>query len=287
MLAKINQIFICKYPFQENNKSHYLVAISLGIWVFAFLWFTEPFELSDFNFYEKTKTIPLYGFFSALSYTLALFVQNYLHKKHKNWILFYEIIFLCISLTIASVFMYIIYHYGLENYNKEYTYFIYLKLIYTPSLVIILPFIVIARLIVAKNLAQKESIENSKDVKVNNKILISGEGKGDVFQIEKEKLVFIKSDNNYLEINYFDENCIKQKCIRGKLKHIKNTFHFLIQPHRSYLVNPVFFISLKKQQQKLYIELIGNNLIPISRNKIAEIKKQLHFTPKTNHFTPK
>lgn len=270
MLSTINLIFKNKYPFEKKKRKHYAIAFSLTLWVFVFLWFTEPFELYRFGLNKKIQVIPLYGIFSGLSYCLAMLLQNHLYKKYNHWTVLFETIFLVLALIIASIFMYTIYYFGIDHYNKAYSYFKYVRLIFTPSLVIILPFIIISRRLIV--------IWSKNNNQENSHIIIKGSGKYEVLQVRREQIIYVKSDNVYVDIFFEEENKIKSQSIRIKLSEIELQLPELIKTHRSYVVNSDFFRGYKKENDKFFVELKYDLMIPVSRAKKENVLKILPLT---------
>lgn len=53
------------YPFQPIKRSHVLLAVALFVWIFVFLFLTEPLDVSVLNTTEKLTYLPLYGLAGA------------------------------------------------------------------------------------------------------------------------------------------------------------------------------------------------------------------------------
>ena len=62
-------------------------------------------------------------------------------------------------------------------------------------------------------------------------------------KIELSNLICINSANNYIEVNYLQDQELKSKLLRTTLKQIHSKVPSLIKVHRSYLVNPVHFMT--------------------------------------------
>ena len=68
-----------KYPFDPSIKHHLIIALGLAIWIFMFLYFTEPLDVSEFQKSEKLIYLPLYGLLGAFCYLVFLPIQNYIY----------------------------------------------------------------------------------------------------------------------------------------------------------------------------------------------------------------
>lgn len=70
-----------KYPFDPSLKHHFIIGIGLVVWIFIFLYYTEPLDVSEFREDEKFLFLIGYGFIGGLCYTIFLPFQQYLYKK--------------------------------------------------------------------------------------------------------------------------------------------------------------------------------------------------------------
>lgn len=77
-----------------------------------------------------------------------------------------------------------------------------------------------------------------------------------------DDLVCVSNAHNYVEIFFIDQSDLKTKLIRTTLKKIQHDFDFLVQVHRSHLINPSHFKSWKNQDT---ISLTQIEL-PVSKN---------------------
>ena len=57
-----------KYLFDPEIKHHLIIGLGVAFWVFAFLFFTEPLDVSELNHSEKLTYLPLYALVGAFSY---------------------------------------------------------------------------------------------------------------------------------------------------------------------------------------------------------------------------
>ena len=259
-----------KFPFDKNKKHHLWVAFGLVLWIFLFLFFTEPFDINKFSNKEKLLFLPFYGLIQGITYLITLLYQNAILKKQQSWFIKNEILFLLILAITGSIINFLFYK-NVIVYNEQYTYdFItYQKLIFLPALTIILPFILLCRYILG--------LFSSKTI-TEKQINIQGEGKHDFIQLKPQELLFVQSSDNYIEINYLEKNQIKKKLIRANLTDVSNSIPELLKTHRSFLINPIHFRQLKIENKKHFIDLGYDILIPVSRSLQSDIKNQLQLT---------
>jgi len=93
-------------------------------------------------------------------------------------------------------------------------------------------------------------------------IIIKEENKLDILKIRKQDLICVSNGQNYVEIFFIDESQLKTKLIRSTLKKVQHDFDFLVQVHRSHLINPAHFKAWKNQDT---ISLTQIEL-PVSKN---------------------
>lgn len=167
-----------------------------------------------------------------LVYVLVSMYQRYLYKKNKKWNISFEI-----SIYILFYLLYtpIAYGFYLSPIIRGYYGFseFFTKIIVNVFF-ILTPLLFFARRYAIKLIPEK-----------TEKITIKGENKLDILKINQADLIGVSKSQNYIEIFYLDNNELKSKLIRSSLKNIQAEFDFLLQVHRSRLINPIHFKSWK------------------------------------------
>jgi DNA-binding LytR/AlgR family response regulator len=118
--------------------------------------------------------------------------------------------------------------------NGGYGFIKFLETIILKSALISTPIIVLARIYVVSLIPAQDDT-----------IIIRGDNKLDILKIKKDELICVSNAQNYVEIFFVEGNEVKVKLIRSTLKKIQNDFDFLIQIHRSHLINPSHFKAWK------------------------------------------
>jgi len=100
------------------------------------------------------------------------------------------------------------------------------------------------------------------------------------FIIASEAVVFIKSEDNYVQIYYMDQQKMKKQILRSSMRALEDVLskHGLVRCHRSYFINPDYIRMLHKDTSgTLVAELSqeGGEAIPVSRKYQEEITKLL------------
>lgn len=260
-----------KYPFDPSVKHHCIIAIGLAIWIFVFLYFTEPLDVNEFGDDEKLIYMPLYGLMGAFCYLIFLPFQHYLYTKNeKNWYvkteLLFFLIFILVSICIARAFYLFVIVYGEPN---PYTFWYHLKTVLIPAFLTILPIIIFGRYAFGKY--KNKKIEAQK-------IEIKGEGNYEGLRILLNDLICVQSSDNYIEVFYLSGNEVKKTLIRNKLSVIADEFSELLRVHRSYIINPYHFKQWKTEKGKLFAELTSSIFAPISNTYKNDAKSVLNST---------
>lgn len=255
------------YPLHKNIKNHLWIALGLAVWIFVFLYLSEPFEIYEFTTAEKWALLPIYGGIEGVCYAVPLWYQVKIIANKGQWTVVNEIIFLLMVVVIGAVLNFLFYT-NVVVYEDEigYSFIEYAYYVYLPALAIILPFIAICRLIIGK-LSQKIQLEDQ--------ITIQGKGSYDFIRLNFGELLFVRSADNYVEIHFVENNVLQKRLLRGTLSELQNSFPDLLKTHRSFLINPIHFKQFVNLDKKLLVDLGFESRIPVSRNLQSEVKNEL------------
>ena len=258
-----------KYPFDPSIKHHIIIALGLAIWIFVFLFFTEPFDVNVFTDSEKLIYLPLYGLLGAICYLLFLPIQSLLFKKNdKNWFVKTEILFFLIFIIIGIVATRLFYLYVIvpgEKYPHDLSY--QLRTVILPVYATILPIIIFGRFAFGKYRNKKTEAQ---------KIEIKGEGNYEGLRLLLNDVICIQSSDNYVEVFYQSGNDVKKSLIRNKLSVVADDFPELLRTHRSYIINPYHFLQWTTENSKLFVVLFRHIEVPVSRTYQNDVKAVLN-----------
>ena len=260
-----------KYPFDPSLKHHLLIALGLFVWIFGFLYLTEPLDVKEFGDNEKLIYLPGYGIVGGLMYLLLLPFQYFLYKKNQQrWFILQEIIFVLSLILVSIVIVRFFYLYVvMVGEQNPYSFFYQLKAITLPAIAIILPIVIVGRFSFGKY--KEKKLEQSK-------IEIKGQGTYDGLRLFLQDLICIQSSDNYVEIFYYSGKDIKKSLIRNKLSTLADEIPELLRVHRSYIINPYHFQQWKTENGKLLAELSSSIFVPISNTYRKEVKSILNST---------
>lgn len=256
------------YPFDPSLKHHAIIAFGLAVWVFAFLYFTEPMDVNEFADREKLIYLPIYGLIAGVCYLCFMPLQNLLYKKSdERWRLSHEIVFIFSFSLVASVFARLFYLYVIvAGQPNPYTLRFHIQGIILPALSVILPILIIGRFAFGKY--KEKQLEDQK-------VEIKGEGNYDSLKLQFNDIIGIQSSDNYVEVWHRSGNVFKKTLIRTKLSGLEEQFPGLLRTHRSYLVNPFHFETFKTEKGKLVLQLSNDFIVPVSKTYQKEVKRSM------------
>ena len=78
-----------KYPFDPSIKHHIIIGFGLSVWIFLFLYFTEPLDVNELDAIQKLIYLPIYGLICGACYSVFIPFQVFLFKKVKTVALVY------------------------------------------------------------------------------------------------------------------------------------------------------------------------------------------------------
>lgn len=270
-LQKTISILNQTFPFDPSTKHHFIIAFGMAIWVFIFLFFTEPLDVNELSGTNKLAILIGYGLLGALLYIIALPFQYWLFKKSKSqWTALNEIMLLTGFVLISIIGLRFFYlQFIIDWHPYRYDFYYHLKSIMLPAMLTILPIVIIGRFAFGKY----------KDKKLEEqKIEIQGEGNYESLRLQRNDLISIQSSDNYIEVYYQDGNSLKKTLIRNKLSVIDESFPELLRTHRSYIINPFHFQSWNTEKGKHVLSLSHAIEVPISKSYLETVKSELNFT---------
>ncbi len=100
------------------------------------------------------------------------------------------------------------------------------------------------------------------------------------FVIAPESVIFIRSEDNYVQIHYLDKNRTKKFILRSSMRALEEdlTKHGLVRCHRSYFINPSYIRLVHRDSSGLIVAELNQDeyeSIPISRKYHDAITKLL------------
>ncbi|GAB5529659.1 MAG: hypothetical protein Roseis3KO_14360 [Roseivirga sp.] len=248
-----------------------LIALGLVIWVFVFLYFTKPLDVTEFGPREQLIYLPLYGVFASLCYLASLPFQYWLYKRQgQRWSVRSELgqflfLFVFAFVVVRLVYFYIV----MDSHPYAYTILYFFTNIYVPAVLTIFPMIAISRWSFGKY--KEKKLEEQK-------IEIKGTGNYESLRLALNDLICIQSSDNYVEVTYKEEGEIKKQLIRNKLTAVEEARPELIRAHRSYLINPHHFKQWRTGNRKVNVVLTSDMEVPVSKTYHEAVETAVNST---------
>ena len=252
------------YPFDPSIKHHLLISLGLALWIFIFLYATEPLDVNEFSDADKLVYLPLYGLLGAVCYIICLPVHHLLLLKKTRWTLAHEIQFTAIFLVVAFVIARAFYLYVVvAGEPNPYSLTYYATSIFFPTVFTVFPIVFLGRWAFGKY--KNKRLEAQK-------IEIKGEGTYEGLRIAWDDLILIQSSDNYVEVSYLDQTQVKKQLIRNKLSMVEKDLPDLLRTHRSFLINPTHFLTWQQEKGKLSLLLSNDIRVPVSKTYSPKVK---------------
>lgn len=226
-----------------------IIGLGIALWIFVFAFVIKPFDDGTLDF--RSWLFMSIGFSSMafLCYGILAVVQKRVYEKISIWNLKFE--------AISLIFFYLIYLIAVYTYYKSpilnggYSFAAFFIIIFIKVALILTPVIILARRYLIKLIPLQDDI-----------LTFKGENKLDILKINKQDFVCISNAQNYVEIFYVENGKLTSKIIRTSLKKVQDDFGFLVQIHRSHLINPIHFKSWRNQNTIILTQIE----LPVSKN---------------------
>ncbi|MFT6961991.1 MAG: hypothetical protein ACJAWV_001715 [Flammeovirgaceae bacterium] len=233
---------------KPSYQYHFLVALAIAIWLSVFLILIAPFDIAELPIEVRLEIMPFYGLISFIGYILLIPLQNWAYKKISKQSIPFEILIIVLFNILVLLGSYIYYKSGIVN--GDYSFVRFTFEIYYPIFIILLPIIVFARWFISKKLASQQS----------TKLILTGDNKLDILQIDENDLICVSSADNYVAVAYVLDNVLNKKLLRTTLKNIEFQLPQLVKVHRSHLINPAHFKEWKNGTTLLLTQIEGAHL---------------------------
>ena len=275
-------------PLSDTIKRDLKALFSIGLGVFLFILFFQPFELNHFTF--NNRLLFLAGFGAIVFLVMAFFhiVLPFLWPKFfkaNSWEsepVYLGSFLICIISSVASAF------YLRYVGSVEITMYLMFKII----IICIAPVVVLQLYIKDQSLRRQIRMlqENLSHVHAKldkyekepgaENIELFSENKTDKILLRSADLVLVRSADNYAEIVYKENDQFKKKLIRNTLRNIEDMLGYypgFIRCHRTCLVNKNYVEKLIRNYMGQKIILKGYDAeIPVSRQYQLLVKEALN-----------
>ncbi|MDC1068117.1 LytTR family DNA-binding domain-containing protein [Candidatus Kapabacteria bacterium] len=277
IIAKLNS----PYPFENSISKRILTALYIGLFVFLFLYIFQPFNI---NLIEKNILNLTLGYGIVTSSVMILFdviVVKILKAvfNEQKWTVGKNILWM-ITIVLLITYGNLFYSDYIRliriSFNNFLTFSLYTSVIGLFPIGFIT--IITQSRLNSKFIKESKSITDSISPNYSDETIIKfdSDNQNDNLELALSRILYIKSEANYVDVYYDDNDVIKTSMIRSSLKSIEDKNDAFFRCHRSFIVNmnKIFKVSGNAQGYKLHFNNTDTS-IPVSRAKNCYIKS--HF----------
>ncbi len=280
MLPTLNK----KYPFNDDLKINLKSFTGIGLGIFLFLLFFQPFALNNPDFENKLLIIAGFGVIALLLLGIIRFlIPSFFPKAFEvqRWTYWKELIINLVFLILNST-AFAFYARYVGQIRITFHSVIILIIITVSAMVVV---IIINEFNRMKNQIKQLNVLTEPDQTVVSEqeddveIEFVSENQSDYFQVFLEQIMLIKSANNYIEVIYKSADKVSRRLIRNTIKNTEEHFSkypSLVRCHRSCIVNKNYIQKLLKRSDGLKLVLFDYpQEIHVSRQYALKIKEAM------------
>jgi len=228
--------------------------------------FLEPFNTNEYK--SDYRTILLLGFGGivfCIHLIQSMLENRWYNKKNKVWLISYEIFSTILFFISSGTIIYLYNRRVINNLNYSLgSYLWYHTHIVVAMIPILTPVIVYLRQTFGEHITPPSP----------DSYIITGKNKNEHLELQKNTLLYVQAEENYINIYFIDTNNeIQSKTFRQTLSEVHGQISFLQKCHRSYLVNikNIQEISGNSQNAKIRFSQTEHK-IPLSKTYYKDIK---------------
>lgn len=281
---------ILRAPYPVSSPwSHLRRSLGIGFFVFAFLFFFQPFGM----YIEpmSTRAIICFGYglitFLSMMVFTALFRWMFLDQLNpQNWTLGKEIAYSLGVIWVIGLFNLLYsawifsFPLGLGSFFAFQAYTLGIGLF--P--VLAATYLNFNRknqlhLNEAQTLNHQLHVHPPKEMHPTEKLAFSSASQEPGWELSPDQFLFAETADNYVQLYALTEEGIERRILRSTLRTVEEEAHdfpFLVRTHRSFFVNLHKVQSFSGNAQGLKLQLQGiDREIPVSRKLVDEIREKL------------
>lgn len=270
-----------EYYLPKSRKSRLTISAGLGVIIFLLLILLTPFGFQNIGtFAERIPVAAGYGLIAFFNWYVAL-VSLKLIKTSKThlWQIILAIIIFQFFAALLSMF-----YYSIINKSKlSSELFLWFQIVVFLSGII--PDFCLILFLETNYYLKITTPDNAvleKNTGKNEKLVtIYDENPDKSLSLLPESIICIQSQDNYIQIKWIaNEKDVKSTLLRATLNNtmsILSEFDYIVQCHRSYMVNLRFVKEIKGSAlSKKCIMQYSNSVIPVSRSRIDYVMDKLN-----------
>lgn len=258
------QISVTRLPsFKSDKADSWFIVIFSSLVTFVVLYVYKAYDIqqgiSDSGHGLLFRAIVFaFGTFVAFSFC-EFFLRDRMLKVNSS--VPRIILFRTLEIFIGANIIFLQFNY-FWNWNEFYWYG-YFLIIFEYTFIVIFP-IVFTHLIFRKTKVQEDKLLDFYSENQKSKI-----------SILSQALLFIKSEDNYIELFYLSKDKVQSELLRNSLKTIEDAFkdtEYLVRCHRSYMINPSQIVKIIDKKPQPVLDLGHSINIPVSSKYMDSLK---------------
>ena len=269
----IKRLLQAPFPRPKRSKANLLKILGLGFVCSLFVIFFKPFGIENTSgvWYYNLYILSIGVLLSLSIIIVEWLIPLALPKLFRNWtigkgLIWYTLVVLVIG---AIVFIYKSYLGGYRDFTVQ-EYFFVIGRTFLISLTVSFFIIGLYQFINRKSIA---------NISINENYLVTSQN-GKPLQLRLSDILYISSDDNYVNIHYNSEKGRQKLLFRSSLKNVESQIVNPISPmhrcHRKYIINIKYFEIEKTTSRNMTIRLkTYDDIIPVSSQYIESIKSLL------------
>ena len=280
ILRKLNEA----YPDSANLKAFFWEALGVGAFIFLFLYFFRPFGIGQIPEDPLMLCVGFGLITFAVSFLFEIFIRFVLkiRKDLPSWTLGKWILTTAILISFIALanHAYLLFRYPSGPFHVGNLVFSFIATFAIGIFPIIFSGLVNQLRYVKRNAQHASEIQlPAAEEQPAEKLSLSSANKKQSFEVELDKLLYMEAMQNYVLVYYVGESEIEKEILRSTLSQLEKELpdeHFY-RSHRSFIVNLGQILKAEGNAQGLTLHLKADptSRVPVSRNKIKELKNRL------------
>lgn len=278
-MAKPKTFF--KHPVRMlNSKEKIISYLLIGVFVFLFLLFFQPFGVNNYDPDETITQEFVFFMFLMGTYVSVVLIMN--DAFLFNWIFrrlilrWQLILWVLWTLIFLSTMIFLLYNF-LGNWH-DFSWYSWLEFIGNFSVLSIMPILILYLYARIKHYKELTATMQDYEMDANEIITFTSDNQKEVLSLILESIQYLESEDNYVAIHYVKSGLPTKTLIRHTLKRIDELrLHpALVRCHRSFMVNLYHLNQFTGNHQQGHIWLHGiEKPFPVSKSYAPNLIDQL------------
>jgi hypothetical protein len=284
-MRSFNTFFKTLLPKNILLSKPILGSLVITLFSFAFVVIYKPLDTHSSLNLNYQATMALYCLVSGLFAFLALYLLNRISffSGKKPWNLKKEFIAILIVLLAFSIGAYFLGFY-MEPPSGRWTLSTFLGTLRYGFLIGGLPLLLVSVMnlryvILPERVVEKTYRESDPDASGNELIEIDTGQKKTTLQVNPNHLLYLESRGNYLDVYWVENDQLRDMTIRSSVRKAMlqfNTYDFLFQTHRAFIVNLKMVVSKHGNSLGYQLKLPKvKSEVPVSRQKVRAFDERM------------